>query len=85
MNGQSNNYSPDYDHDFDQDQNNRASGDEIIEELQDIIKVSDKVTNKHIPEEKENLGDYMKIKHLESKLTEVVKENETLIDELQDK
>ena len=38
-----------------------------------------------MPEEKENLGDYMKIKHLETRLSEVVKENETLIDELQAK
>ena len=62
-----------------------VTGDEIIEELQGIINVSNKITKKHTPEDKENLNDYVKIKHLENRLTEVVKENETLIDELQDK
>ena len=62
-----------------------VTGDEIIEELQGIINVSNKITKKHTPDDKENLSDFVKMRHIEGRLTEVVKENETLIDELQDK
>lgn len=71
--------------DDDHEMMKHVTGDEIIEELQGIINVSNKITRKHIPNEKENLDSYSRVRQLEGRLTEVVKENEALIDELQDK
>eukprot|EP00345_Euplotes_harpa_P000188 CAMPEP_0168321164 /NCGR_PEP_ID=MMETSP0213-20121227/2108_1 /TAXON_ID=151035 /ORGANISM="Euplotes harpa, Strain FSP1.4" /LENGTH=612 /DNA_ID=CAMNT_0008322763 /DNA_START=496 /DNA_END=2336 /DNA_ORIENTATION=- len=71
--------------DNDHEMMKHVTGDEIIEELQGIINVSNKITRKHIPNEKENLDSYSRVRQLEGRLTEVVKENEALIDELQDK
>lgn len=61
------------------------TSDEIIEELQKIVYQSNGLHKRLVPEDKENLHDFGKVQKLESRLGEVVKENETLIDELQDK
>jgi vacuolar-type H+-ATPase subunit I/STV1 len=64
---------------------NLMTSDEIIEELQKIVYQSNGLHKRLVPEDKENLHDFGKVQKLESRLGEVVKENETLIDELQDK
>jgi len=61
------------------------TSDEIIEELQKLAYQSNGVQKRMSPDDKENFKDLGKIHQLESRLKEVTKENETLIDELQDK
>ena len=64
---------------------NLMASDEIIEELQKIAYQSNGLHKRLAPEDKENLHDVGRVRQLENRLGEVVKENETLIDELQDK
>lgn len=61
------------------------ASDEIIEELQKIAYQSNGMHKRLAPEDKENLHELDRVRQLETRLDEVVKENETLIDELQDK
>ena len=61
------------------------TSDEIIEELQKIAHKTNGLQKRLIPEEKENLHQSDHFHMLENRLREVTKENETLIDELQDK
>jgi hypothetical protein len=64
---------------------NLMTSDEIIEELQKIAYQSNGLQKRLIPDDKENQYQLAKVQQLESRLKEVTKENETLIDELQDK
>jgi len=63
------------------------TSDEIIEELQKLAYQSNGLHKKLSPEDKENFKDLDlgRTYQLETRLTEVTKENKTLIDELQDK
>jgi predicted nuclease with TOPRIM domain len=63
---------------------NLMTADEKVEELQNIINQKNDV-NGGLREGKENIDEYGKIRQLENRLDEVVKENEKLIDELQDR
>lgn len=64
---------------------NLMTSDEIIEELQKIAYQSNGLQKRLIPDDKENQYQLARVQQLESRLREVTKENETLIDELQDK
>lgn len=64
---------------------NLMASDEVIEELQKIVYRSHGGAKRQAPGDKENVLDFRKIRQLENRLGEVVKENETLIDELQDR
>jgi hypothetical protein len=64
---------------------NLMTSDEVIEELQKIVYRSHGGAKREVPGDKENVLDFRKMRQLENRLGEVVKENETLIDELQDR
>ena len=64
---------------------NLMTADEKVDELQNIINQKIENSENGYTEGKENLDEYGKIRQLESRLDEVVKENENLIDELQDR
>lgn len=61
------------------------TSDEIIEELQKLAYQSNGMNRMVNQDDKENYKEIAKINQLETRLQEVTKENETLIDELQDK
>lgn len=61
------------------------TSDDVLEQLQKLALQSNGSNNSINHEDKENLKEMVKINQLDTRLQEVTKENQNLIDELQDK